>query len=88
MEPKNAGDKQAGPPEYYYIVMVSNIIVSILVITLFIVSSFDARRFSLLPEVAGAMIEKQVSMQVRLDALENKIDELKRELEELKKNSP
>ena len=82
---KNAGSNPPRPPDYYYVVMVSHIIVSVLVITLFIASSFDVKRSSLLPEIVIRMMEGQASLQIRLDTLENNIDDLKQELEEMKR---
>ena len=73
------------PPNHYYTVMIGNIIVAVLVIFLFIASQWDARRFSLLPEMVWGMLEKQVTMQMKIDTLEKELDDLKRELEEMKR---
>ena len=81
----NTETNQPKPPGVYYTVMVCNIIVTFLVVTLFILSNFDAKRYSVLPELVIKMIEDQASMQVRFDVLEDKIDELKRELEAMKR---
>ena len=71
------------PQSVYYVVMVSNIIVAFLVINLFFIAWFGKRdSHSHLVEV---MIKNYVSMQVKIDVLDNKIDDIKRELEELKR---
>ena len=81
----NTDPNRPKPPGFYYTVMVCNIIVTFLVITLFILSNFDTKRYSVLPELVSKMLENQASMQVRLDTLEDKIDDLKRELEAMKR---
>lgn len=66
--------------------MISNLIVAILVIQLWVSSALDSskRRFSILPDMVKVMMDESVKMRMKIDTVEEKIDNLKRELEGIK----
>ena len=66
--------------------MISNLIVAILVIQLWVSSALDSskRRFSILPDMVKVMMDESVKMRMKIDTLEEKIDNLKYELDVMK----
>ena len=76
-------DDRFTPKTVYFVVVISNVIVAVLVIHLFFMAWFGKRDDSHVHFV-NAIIENYASMQVKIDVLDKKVDDVKRELEEIK----